>query len=285
MRKIAVISDVHGNVTALQAVIQDARQQHCTDFWFLGDLFVPGPGAHDLLAMLDALPITAYVRGNWEDGFLETVDGLIDETDPTDVYEVLIDDYVQAQLASTEIERIRQLPLCQTRTVDGLTFQLSHNLPTKNSGQALSPTAPQKGFDRLALSGADVLIYGHVHHQLLRQSTAGQLVVNPGTVGMPFPHWTRFATDLRAQYAVITTHGQQSPDVDFRKVDYDRDAEIALARHRQVPYPDLYADQLTTGRVHTHDNNAIIRATKRWGYHDRLQHIIAVRAQQHPTQE
>lgn len=274
MHKIAVISDVHGNVTALQAVIDDAHRAGCTDFWFLGDLFVPGPGAHDLLALLDALPITTYVRGNWEHGLIETLDGEIDTGDPSDIYEVIIDDYVASQLTAAEITRIRQLPLVETPVVDGLNFQVSHNLPTKDSGHTLQPTGNQAAFDQLAGDQADVVVYGHVHHQLFRQSQAGQFIINPGTVGMPFPHWSRFATDLRAQYAILTTHGPAMPDVDFRKVTYDAEAEIALARSRHLPYADLYAQQMRTGAVHTHDLPVLERATRELGYGPRLRAII-----------
>lgn len=275
MHRIAVISDVHGNVTALKAVIADARQAHCTDFWYLGDLFVPGPGAHDLLTLLDELPITAYLRGNWEDGLLETLAGKIDPHDPSDVYESWIDDYVHDHLTAADVTRIRHLPMVQILTLDGLTFQLTHNLPDRNSGQTLSPEGDQTGFDQLARGGADVMVYGHVHHQLMRQSTAGQLIVNPGTVGMPFPHWGRFAQDLRAQYAIITTQGRRMPNVTFRQVAYDAATEIALARSRQLPYADLYTDQLTTGHVYTHDLPALTRVTQRPGEAARLRQLLA----------
>ncbi|MGY5339590.1 metallophosphoesterase family protein [Levilactobacillus spicheri] len=275
MRKIAILSDVHGNVHALQAVINDAHQAGCTDFWFWGDLFVPGPGAHDLLALLDALPITAYVRGNWEHGLLETLDGQIDQTDPSDVYESLIDDYVRQHLSADEVARLRHLPLTVTRTIEGLRFQLSHNLPTKDSGHTLSPTGDQAAFDGLVAPDVDVAVYGHVHHQLFRQSTQGQFILNPGTVGMPFPHWSRFAHDLRAQYAIVTTHGRTMPDVTFRKVAYDGEAELTLAQRQQLPYVDLYAEQLRTGAVHTHDLDRLAHETQRLGYQDRLQAIVA----------
>ena len=47
-RKIGIFSDVHGNYTALKAVYEDALALGVDDFWFLGDLFSPGPGAQDL---------------------------------------------------------------------------------------------------------------------------------------------------------------------------------------------------------------------------------------------
>ncbi|KJW13392.1 metallophosphoesterase family protein [Levilactobacillus spicheri] len=270
MAKIAMISDVHGNVTALQAAIADAQAAGCTDYWFLGDLFFPGPGAHDLLALLDELPVKLFVRGNWEDILLATLDGQIDATDPMDIYATILGDYIQAHLTAADIQRIRDLPMVQTATVDGLTFQLSHNQLTKNFGHALMPAEAQAAFDALAGETADVVLYGHTHHQLLRQSTAGQLIMNPGTVGMPFAHWDRFATDLRAQYAIVTTHGLNAPAVDFRRVSYDAAAELALATNRHLPYLELYTEQLQTGRVHTHDRATLAATTKQLGYQVRF---------------
>jgi len=239
MRKIAVISDVHGNVTALKAVLADAREQDCTDYWFLGDLFLPGPGTSDLLALLDGVHVATYIRGNWEAGLYEVLDGPITDTTAGSMYLTILGDNLLQQLSTAEIERIRHLPTSQIMTVAGVKFQLSHNLLTKDYGRELMPAADQTNFDELAGSEADIVLYGHTHHQLLRQSSAGQLIINPGTVGMPFPHWKQFLTDLRAQYAIITLDDAGLPAVDFRKVAYDTETELGLASQRQLPYLEL----------------------------------------------
>lgn len=275
MRKIAVISDVHGNVTALKAVLADAREQDCTDYWFLGDLFLPGPGTSDLLDLLDEVNVTAYVRGNWERGLYEVLDGPITDISPSSVYLTVLGDNLLQQLSSAEIKRIRQLPTSKELTVADVKFQLSHNLLTKDYGVALMPAAAQANFDELAGSSeADIILYGHTHHQVLRQSSAGQLIINPGTVGMPFPHWDRFLTDLRSQYAIITLDDAGLPAVDFRKVAYDTQIEQALAAQRQLPYLELYEKQLKTGAVYTHDEETLDRVTTELGYQDWFQTIL-----------
>lgn len=48
-RKIALLSDIHGNVTALEAVLADAKKEQVTDYWFLGDLLAPERGERKLL--------------------------------------------------------------------------------------------------------------------------------------------------------------------------------------------------------------------------------------------
>ena len=46
--RIAILSDIHGDTTALKAVIADARAQGATEYWLLGDILLPGPGREDL---------------------------------------------------------------------------------------------------------------------------------------------------------------------------------------------------------------------------------------------
>lgn len=67
MTKIALLSDIHGNTTALEAVLADARQIGVDEYWLLGDILMPGTGRRRILDLLDQLPITARVLGNWED--------------------------------------------------------------------------------------------------------------------------------------------------------------------------------------------------------------------------
>ena len=62
--KIAILSDIHGNATALEAVIADAKNQGVSEYWLPGRYFLPGPGTNDLVALLKGLPITASVRGS-----------------------------------------------------------------------------------------------------------------------------------------------------------------------------------------------------------------------------
>ena len=50
--KIAILSDIHGNATALEAVIADAKAQGVSEYWLMGDIFLPGPGANDLVTLL-----------------------------------------------------------------------------------------------------------------------------------------------------------------------------------------------------------------------------------------
>ena len=64
-------------------------------------------------------------------------------------------------------------------------------------------------------------VYGHIHQQLLRYGTGGQLIVNPGSIGQPFFLDAQLRKDLRAQYMILEFDDQGLVDMDFRRVDYD----------------------------------------------------------------
>lgn len=265
-RKIAVFADVHGNYTALRAVIADAKRHKATDFWFLGDVLLPGPGSSEILAQLRELGITAWPRGNWEDLLIGGHAKELDVQDPQRLYFTRHAMYQDQFLDDATYNMLANQPLTVTHTVCGLTFRLSHNLPDKNYGQELVPTEGQANFDRLLTPDIDVALYGHTHRQLMRYSSAGKLIVNPGTVGMAFTNPGKVQHDLRAMYALITVSASRISNVDLRKVEYDKDAELARARERQLPYYELYRDQILAGVGYTHNRPVLAAYAAAHGY-------------------
>ena len=72
--KYAVISDVHGNLPALQAVLENIRQQEITHCLFLGDYCISGPWPDQCIEMIRAIPEKTVIRGN-EEKYLENLIG------------------------------------------------------------------------------------------------------------------------------------------------------------------------------------------------------------------
>ncbi len=150
MTKIAILSDIHGNMTAFSAVLKDAQAHHADEYWFLGDLFLPGPGAAKLWDRLHALPLTHLVKGNWDDDLFWVLDSPVDLNQPTDVYFSRLVAYLWPQLNADILTAIRHWPLHEVFEQDGLTISLAHNLPTSNHGHRLYPDQPQSNFDQIA---------------------------------------------------------------------------------------------------------------------------------------
>ncbi|HDR4707123.1 MULTISPECIES: metallophosphoesterase family protein [Bacillus] len=266
--KIALLADVHGNATALKAVIEDSMKEDVTDYWFLGDLIMPGPGSNDLFKMLESINVDTYVQGNWEDSFLDVLNKNIDIDNATDIYVSRLVQYQCENLDENYIKHIKNLPLQIIKQVNDLSISISHNLQNKNYGGDLWPTNNQEQFDWLFDREYDIAIYAHTHHQLLRYSSNDQLIINPGTVGQPFYKWNKLNSDLRAQYAILEIDEAGIAEVRFKKVSYDVEKELKNAISENLPYIDLYRELLETGKTHTHDIELLREINDKYNYND-----------------
>ncbi|CEO78325.1 Ser/Thr protein phosphatase family protein [Streptococcus pneumoniae] len=109
-------------MTALEAVIADAKNQGVSEYWLLGDIFLPGPGANDLVALLKDLPITASVRGNWDDRVLEALDGQYGLEDPQEVQLLRMTQYLMERMDPATIVWLRSLPLLEKKELTDCAF-------------------------------------------------------------------------------------------------------------------------------------------------------------------
>ena len=263
--KIAILSDIHGNTTALAGVLEDAKNLGATEYWLLGDIFLPGPGANDLVALLKDLPITASVRGNWDDCVLEALDGQYSLEDPQEIQLMRLTQFLMEQMDPATITWLRNLPLLEKKEVDGLRFSLSHNLPEKNYGGDLSVGNNTDKFDQLLDEATDVAVYGHVHKQLLRYGSQGQQIINPGSIGMPYFDWEGLKNH-RAQYALLEVENGESVNIQFRKVAYDYEAELESAKAKGLPFIEMYEELRREGNYRGHNLELLASLIEKHGY-------------------
>ena len=263
--KIAILSDIHGNATALEAVIADAKKLEATEYWLLGDIFLPGPGANDLVTLLKDLPITVAVRGNWDDCVLEALDGKYGLENPQEIQLMRLTQFLMERMDPATIVWLRSLPLLEKKEVDGLRFSISHNLPDRNYGGDLSVENDTEKFDQLLDEETDVAVYGHVHKQLLRYGSQGQQIINPGTIGMPYFNWEKLKNH-RAQYAVIEVEDGELVNVLFRKVAYDYEAELGLAKSKGLPFIEMYEELRREDNYQGHNLELLASLIEKHGY-------------------
>jgi len=250
--RIAILSDIHGDTRALEAVIADARALGATEYWLLGDILLPGPGREDLFDLLDAIPITAAVRGNWDDCVLEALDGEYGLEDPQEIQLLRLTQYLMEGLDPKRIDWLRSLPLVKKKEVNGIRFSLTHNLPEKNYGGDLRPANRTENFDQLLDDQTDMAIYGHVHKQLLRYGSQGQQILNPGTIGMPYFDWEPIQNH-RAQYALIDVEEDGVTNLQFRKVAYDYEGELQDAKDKGLPFIEMYEELRREDNYRSHN--------------------------------
>ena len=263
--RIAILSDIHGDTTALKAVIANARALGATEYWLLGDILLPRPGREDLFELLDAIPITAAVRGNWDDCVLEALDGEYGLEDPQEIQLLRLTQYLMEGLDPKRIDWLRSLPLVEKKEVNGIRFSLTHNLPEKNYGGDLRPANVTENFDQLLDDQTDMAIYGHVHKQLLRYGSQGQQILNPGTIGMPYFDWEPIQNH-RAQYALIDVEEDGVTNLQFRKVAYDYEGELQDAKDKGLPFIEMYEELRREDNYRGHNIDLLTGLIEKYGY-------------------
>lgn len=211
---LAVLYDVHGNLPALEAVLEDAGAAGASRFVLGGDyaLFGPWPGETvERLRSLDA----QWIRGNGERWTAHPKDAPWDD---------LVQGAIRASRAELGEEAVVELgALPESLTLGEARFV--HGSPASDVRSFL----PQPGSDdeeMLAAVSEDRLVFGHTHLQFQRRGAGGVELINPGSVGMPFDG------DPRAAYALIGDDGV----VELRRVVYDRVGSAAAVRER---FPDF----------------------------------------------
>jgi len=215
--------------------------------------------------LLDAIPITAAVRGNWDDCVLEALDGEYGLEDPQEIQLLRLTQYLMEGLDTKRIDWLRSLPLVEKKEVNGIRFSLTHNLPEKNYGGDLRPANRTENFDQLLDDQTDMAIYGHVHKQLLRYGSQGQQILNPGSIGMPYFDWEQLQNH-RAQYALIDVEEDGVTNLQFRKVSYDYEGELQDAKDKGLPFIEMYEELRREDNYRGHNNELLTSLIEKYGY-------------------
>lgn len=236
--QIAFIMDIHGNSIGLDAVLADiAANQHVDAYWFGGDYVSGGPDPIGVLERITRLMPAVYIRGN--------ADRRIYENDlplPLEVVQqrpelipMLAD--LAASLAwsvgavATQgwLDWFRRLPVeHRQRLPDGTNLLMVHASPGRDTGAGFFSRQSDDNLAQLAAGCTDdVIVVGHTHDPCERR-VGRHHWVNPGSVGNPMN------PDPRACYALLNAD-EAGYRFTIHRVDYDRDAVIAMARERCYP--------------------------------------------------
>jgi diadenosine tetraphosphatase ApaH/serine/threonine PP2A family protein phosphatase len=209
---LALLYDVHGNLTALDAVIADARAAGVEGFVLGGDYAMVGAQPLETVSRLKELE-AEWIRGNTERWVADKAE------QPDDPFIAAVCNYARAQLGADEAERLNSL----RETLRNRQTLFCHASP-RSDMETFSPDPVPGEEELLAGAGEPMIVFGHSHLQFTRE-TAGRVLVNPGSVGLPLDG------DPRAAYALWD--GGRS--FDLRRVEYDRDGYLDQVRTRMSP--------------------------------------------------
>lgn len=223
--RIAVLSDIHANAQALEAVMSDVVNQGCEHVFCLGDIALAGPQPKEVIDYVMAQNTWTVIQGNTDKmiaqygpevmDFLEAQYPVMANALADDVS--VIDDAHRAYLA--------ELPPILSFEVEGCTVLLTHGSPRANNEDIL-PGMPLEIVEEIIAGTTEKLILcGHTHVPCGYQTNTNQTVVNVGSVGRPM------TSEPKACYAII----------DFANGSFE-------VRHRFVTYDNVLAAQIMSQR-------------------------------------
>jgi predicted phosphodiesterase len=223
--RLAVLSDIHGNLLALQAALADLKEAGGADVtWVLGDLCAFGPRPVECLEMIVNIPNVKVISGN-TDRYLVTgarpVERPKDEAEWRDLPEKLrlreADfSWTVAQLSFADYEYLTKLRHELSLEAPGYGWMIGyHGSPGDDERFLLPDTPVEEALDQMLDREGRLGFGGHTHIPMDRDLGTWRLV-NVGSVGMP-----RDIT--RACYGLVTFEDGQA-NVDLRQVEYDLQA-------------------------------------------------------------
>ena len=231
--RTALISDIHGNAVALEALLADLERDPVDQVVCLGDALQGGAQPAEVVSLLRGLD-GPVVLGNADALILDPDAGEEAKTDRLlEVREWTYEQLGPDGLAYLEtFRRTFTVPLG-----DGLELRAFHATPTSYDDVVL-PHVEENEFRRLlGPPDADVLAGGHTHLQWLRRYGASTFV-NPGSVGLSYDQAQPeddFRLDAFAAYARIDVDDGRL-EIAFRRVPFDREAVAAAIARSGIPH-------------------------------------------------
>jgi len=236
--RVALISDIHGNLFALDAVLAELEHESYDQLICLGDVAV-GPQPRESLARVRELECPV-IKGNWDAAF---VDGMPPAGDQVTQKLVDVGAFWAEALTPEDRDYIRTfVPTSELELEGGGTLLCFHGSPNAYDDWIFA-TTPDEDVERM-LDGFDapLLAGGHTHLQMIRRLEQGVLV-NPGSVGLPFRRWWPSTVRIApwAEYGFLTV-GDGKLAIDLRRTSFDVEAMLRLCRASGMPHADWWIE-------------------------------------------
>lgn len=201
--KIAVLSDIHGNLIALEEVLKDAKKQEVDEYIVLGDLITDFPMTNEVVDIIKEL--TPYViKGNREN-YLLKYEETKQDTKWNNIQSSNFKIYYN-ELRKDNLEYIKNLPDTMSLEFEKIKIKCIHGCI---NGVEYSGLKDKFNFDE------DILVYGHEHTIAKAQKQKDKTIIQVGTIGM---HNNEIN---KPQYTILNLeNGQVS--IEYRTVEYDK---------------------------------------------------------------
>jgi putative phosphoesterase len=225
--KIALISDIHGNAIALDAVLADIEKQGIDKIYVLGDICYRGPEPKRSLDLIRSLH-TEVIKGNADEWVVRGVR----EGEVADKALALMNlerQWIVEQLEPSDIDYLDRLPVQLNFTIEDVQLSAFHATPTSLFDIVL-PNAEDNQIEASLMQAQDaqVFVYAHIHKPYIRYLN-GKVIMNIGSVGLPFDSLAK------ASYGLVEVKDGHIK-TSIKRVSYDLESVVAL--YHEVNYPN-----------------------------------------------
>lgn len=224
--KIAVISDIHANIEALDRVLRDIDANGCSLILLLGDLVGYYYDSKEVVTRVRQDDRFTVIRGNHEEIFARC---LIDDEFDKKMYLKYGSGYRSCRdtLSQDDIDWLIALPSDKTLEIEGVRIGMFHG-SDKSTGEYIYPDVASDRLDRM-IKGFDFIFLGHTHYPVVF-AQGETTIVNPGSVGQP-----RDIGSL-ASYVILNT---QNNSVALKRVPFPSFALRFQCEKNDPQYPYL----------------------------------------------
>lgn len=257
MDKIAIISDIHGNLEALKTVLKNIKSRGINHVYCLGDIIAKGVHPHECTRLIKE-NCEIVLQGNCDDYFSSNI---ILENKPE--IEVKRFNWNRGMLTKEDIKYLKELPFCHEFYMSGRLIRLFHATPTINNDFVGNIDSLEKlnslflpSDKTISQDKVDVVIYGHIHTQFM-QRIYNRTIVNVGSVGNSLDVFRNKDKDGNvrntsvANYAIITgkiNAKDFNNDLSFELVNVSYDIEKELSSNKLNIEKEAYDEEIRNGK-------------------------------------
>lgn len=242
MERIAIISDIHGNSTALETVIADIEAKGIKRIFCLGDIILKGPSSAECLDIVKQ-KCEIVVKGN--------VDEIVNS--PNSDHKK----WGVEQLGKERCQYLNTLPLYYDFYLSGSFVRIFHASKTDTHHRILdfAPVEEKMELFKDEKQSPDIILYGDIHIQYM-QKFFNKTLVNVGSVGnvVEFSNHDKTIDDMsetiQAYYTILEGEYQDKKrnvlSIQFVRIPYAVEKEIEIAKQKEMPGLEKYVTELTT---------------------------------------
>ena len=229
--KIAIISDIHGNLEALKSVLNDIESKNINKIYCLGDIIAKGSHSKECIDLIKE-KCEVVLKGNCDEYFASDID-LTGKT----AQEVDRIKWNKSMLDEESTNYLVSLPFCYEFYMSGRLIRLVHAHPERIDKFAGNIDLINNIYDLVLPSNntisnekADVLIYGHIHTPYV-QKIYNRYIINTGSVGNAIDVFRNSSKDGNVKNTTVANYLILSGNFDSRNIDETFSFELV-----SVPY-------------------------------------------------